>query len=257
MVVVPLYLEPDLDSPGQMLPFVDVEVGEVIVRALLDSGSARTALMPPRNVITHPRRSAGTSAFGIAGDQQAWQTSIRLGGYVLGPMEIDAPGTDGRDCIGQDVLSQFRCEYRFADRQLRLNAPAAADVDVYIGQGRHVYLDTVWPANETTASAVFDTGASVTVVDAAFVAVHPSLFVPAGISQGTDASGTIADTPMVTMAGPQILGRSFASSMAAVVDLSAANGTVERRMDLILGWPILTQANWIIDHPSRRAALTR
>jgi hypothetical protein len=61
---------------------------------------------------------------------------------------------------------------------------------------------------------------------------------------------------MMTMSGPQILGREFTSSVVAVVDLAAANRTIQRKMDLILGWPILRQANWIIDHANRLAGLT-
>lgn len=59
---------------------------------------------------------------------------------------------------------------------------------------------------------------------------------------------------MVELEGPSILGHAFASSPAAIVDLTAANATVPRAMNLILGLPLITQVDWIIDHP---AALAR
>lgn len=112
----------------------------------------------------------------------------------------------------------------------------------------------IWP--EVMASAVFDSGASISVVDASFAKAHPHLFVAQGDSQGTDASGATVDTPMVAMRGPRILGHAFTSTGAAVVDLAVVNRTLERRMDLIVGWPILQPANWAIDHLNRSAALT-
>jgi hypothetical protein len=38
--------------------------------------------------------------------------------------------------------------------------------------------------------------------------------------------------------------------------LSAANATLERPMDLILGYPTWSQADWLFDFPSRKWALT-
>jgi hypothetical protein len=259
VVDIPVHIRSEPGEPDQALPYVDVEVGGRTIRALLDSGAARSTLTPPDDASTEARLPEGTGVFGVVtGDRHVWLTAVRLGDRDLGPTEVNThPAGYGRDLIGQDVLSQYRCEYRFADRQLRLDGPAPrVTAPIVITEGRHVYLDVSWPGVGVTASAVFDTGASVTVVDAAFVDTNPTLFTPDGTSQGVDGSGAAMDTPMVVMSGPQILGGSFASSPAAVVDLSAANRTVARRMDLILGWPILHQANWMIDHAEQQAALT-
>jgi hypothetical protein len=233
-------------------------VGGRTVRALLDSGSARTTVTPPDDGILHTREPEGSGVLGGQGERRVWRTSIRFGDVDLGAIEVDThnPG-EGRDHIGQDVLSQFRCEYRFADHKLRLNEHAAtADTfPIFISDGRHVYLDVAWPTGGT-ASAVFDTGASVTVADASFVEAHSALFTPLGESRGIDGSGTVLKTPMAIMTGPRVLGQTFTASTVAVVDLSAVNQTIQRPMDLILGWPILQQVNWFIDHPKRLAGLT-
>jgi hypothetical protein len=44
----------------------------------------------------------------------------------------------------------------------------------------------------------------------------------------------------------------FGRHQAAVVDLSHANSTIELPMDLILGYPTLRQADWLIDFPASR-----
>jgi hypothetical protein len=119
-----------------------------------------------------------------------------------------------------------------------------------------VYADVTWPTGES-ASAVIDTGASITVVDERFATQHPQLFTHEGIGEGTDASGTVLRTPVVRMAPIHMLGAELAASPAAVVDLSAANAAVEGRIDLILGWPILSQGTLTIDHPRHMASFQR
>lgn len=257
--MIPIEIEPDPDDPvGQALPYVWVQVAGHACRALLDTGSARTTLTPPDAAAVQILDGDGTGAFGISGERRVWRTSVGIGERELGPIEVDTYEVgDGRNLLGQDILCQFRCEYRLTERLLRLDGPELSDgAPIFIGEGRHAYLDVSWPQHAVSASGVFDTGASITVIDAAFVEAHAALVTPAGTSLGTDGSGTTMETPMVTLAGPTILGRWFTETIGAVVDLSGANRTVERPMDLILGWPILRQANWAIDHPKRLAALT-
>ena len=69
-----------------------------------------------------------------------------------------------------------------------------------------------------------------------------------------DATGEIMTTAMMTMAPITLLGSPFDSSTVAVVDLSAAHTALERPMDLIVGWPILSQGAFYIDHAARRAS---
>ena len=256
VVDIPIEIEPG--DPGQALPYVRADVGGRTVRVLLDSGSGRTTVTPPDDAILHTREPEGSGVFGGQGERRVWRTSIRLGDVDLGTIEVDThkPG-EGRDHIGQDVLSLFRCEYRFAEHTLRLDehAAPAETFPIFLGDGRHVYLDVAWSSGGA-ASAIFDTGASVTVADASFVRTHSALFTPAGESQGTDGSGAVLETPMATMNGPRILGQTFTASTVAVVDLSAVNQTIQCPMDLILGWPLLQQANWLVDHPKRSAGLT-
>lgn len=264
MNVVPLHLVQDPDEPEETLPYLDIVVGGNLTRALLDSGSARTTVVPPVDAtIRHGGPSDGTGVFGVHGNEsesrQVWTTTVQLGGRTIPDVDLDLrTGGEGKDLLGQDVLTRFSCEYRFGDQELRLDGPPlGADAHrIHLGEGGHVYLDLAWPPDGPAASAVFDTGASVTVVDTAFAQAHPELFIPTGASRGTDSSGATFETPMVRMAGPRLLGRDFAATRAALVDLEPVNRTIQRRMDLIIGWPILRQANWMIDHAGGLAALT-
>lgn len=104
-----------------------------------------------------------------------------------------------------------------------------------------------------TADAVFDTGASITLIDKSFADTHTELITEAGVTTGTDASGTRLETPLVELAASSILGHTFAPTPAVIVDLSPANATITRPMNLILGWPLLSQVDWIIDHRGGQA----
>ncbi len=124
---------------------------------------------------------------------------------------------------------------------------------IRLDAGRRVYVDVTWPTGEG-ASAMIDTGASVTVVDERFAAQNAKLFTHESMSEVTDASGAVLRTPIVGMAAIQMLGAEFEASPAAIVDLSAVNAAVEQRMDLILGWPILAQGTLTIDHRLQAAS---
>jgi hypothetical protein len=261
MIEVPLRLVADEDDPGLFLPYVVVEIDGVPVEALLDSGASRTHVVDRPGLVTREASArASSSAFGAGTSVNRTATvACRLGGVDL-PVDAavvppDHPGHG--DLVGQDVLSRFRCGYRLADGLLLLDPDLPGDSSaIYLDHTMHVSLDVAWE-DGPTASAAFDTGASITVVDQAFADRHPELFRPAGTSAGSDATGATAETPMAVMRGPEILGVSFGDAAVAIVDLSGANSTLRRPMDLILGWTVTSQAAWIIDHTAARASCVR
>ncbi len=251
MLRVPLEIVPDADDSRLALVFVGLQVDGRSVRALLDSGASRSAVLEQPGLVGVEARAGGTGVFGVVADDRRAQVAVAFAGRDLGYLEMsvvpaDHPGHG--NLVGQDVLARFRCEYRLAEGVLVLDGDLPeASRRIHLDAGRHVYVDVTWPTGEV-ASAVIDTGASVTVVDERFAAQHTRLFTHESLSEGTDASGTVLRTPVVRMAALQMLGAELDASPAAIVDLSAANATVEQRMDLILGWPILAQGTLTIDH---------
>ena len=251
MLRVPLEVVPDADDPRFALAFVQVQVDERPLRALLDSGASRSSVVARPGLACVAARAEGTGVFGVSADELRAQVAVRFAGHDLGSVEVSVVSADHPghgDLVGQDVLARFRCEYRLAEGILVLDGDLPEDVHhVHVDAGRHVYVDATWPTGEV-ASAVIDTGAAVTIVDELFAAQHPELFTHESMSEGIDANGAVLQTPIVRMAPLQVLGADLGASLAAIVDLSAANATVERRMDLILGWPILAQGAFMIDH---------
>lgn len=124
MVDIAMWVEPDPDDPGQALPFVDAVVGGRTTRALLDSGAGRTTVTPNSDAIIELLPPEGTGVFGGQGERYVWRTTVEIGPHRIGPIDVDTNGAGGgRELIGQDFLSRFRCEYRFSDGLLRLDGP--------------------------------------------------------------------------------------------------------------------------------------
>lgn len=170
-----------------------------MVRALLDSGAARSSVVRRAGVVRSGVTGVGRGAFGVAVEEELVDLHVHFAGQDLGPMRVavvpeDFPGHG--DLIGQDVLSQFRCEYRLAEGLLILDGEdLGLGYEVFLDEVSHVYAEVRWPSGES-AQAVLDTGAAVTVVDRGFVERHRSLFEPDGQSEGMDASGQTVSTPM-------------------------------------------------------------
>lgn len=257
MRTVNLDIVPDPDDASLALPFTAFTADGTTVRALLDSGAARSSVVQRAGVVRSAVTGVGRGAFGVAVEEELTDLHVHFAGRDLGSMCVavipeDFPGHG--DLIGQDVLSQFRCEYRLGEGLLILDGEdPGLDHEVFLDEMSHVYAEVRWPSGES-AQAVLDTGAAVTVVDCAFVERHPSLFEPDGQSEGMDVSGQTVSTPMMTMAPMTLLGSGFDASKVAIVDLSSANATLTRPMDLILGWPILSRGTFYVDHGRGLAA---
>lgn len=259
MIELPLEIEPDQDDPDLALPYLTVVLDGRPRRLLLDTGAAKTTVAAPSGRIVRDANGAGGRGL-FGGSAVVGETEVRiaLGRCDLGECTVR---TGAEELLGQDVLSRFRCEYDLVQGVLTLDGPPpTAAHPVRIGVRGHVLLEATWPAvpaaageatageaTATKATAVFDTGAAMTVVDAGFVDAHSDLFAPDGTSTGTDAAGESRATPMARMSGPTILGSHVAESTVAIVDLRPLQAG-EEAFDMILGWPILSQATWIIDH---------
>lgn len=173
---------------------------------------------------------------------------MQLGDRTLDNVDVDPRSdTEGRDLLGQDVLTKFCCEYRFGDQELRPGCPpvGAEGHRIQLGEAGHVYLELEWSPDGPAASAVFDTGASVTVVDTAFARTHPELLTSPGttrrgvprrrrqlfeVARAAEQSGGPGSETVcsVVEAGGAAAGSGFAALNAPVADgLGDVAGAVE------------------------------
>lgn len=255
---VPLIIEPDPDDPDFASVLVEATVAGRPYRMLLDTGAARSQLDADEYTRALPAVSGDSSSAAFGG--QVSDPVVTITDLVAGPLRIpalDVTRSERRigNLLGMDVLGQHRCRFRLAAGVLDLEAPGdEACHELLVGRRGHPYVELNWPG--ASGLACWDTGAGATVVNRAFWLEHPGLFEPIGTSEGTDAHGEQAETPLLRMAGPVIGERAFASHKAVAVDLSGVNSTLDYPMDLILGYPTIRQADWLFDFPARRWAVT-
>src|SRR3954471_20916121 len=222
---------------------------------MLDTGGARSTLplddltstFEPVDVDDEPGR--GALGPGSADTGRAVVPSISLGPLEVRDLVVDlAPdGSDAPTILGLDVLRGHRLELRLAEVMLGVDtdAPVDAERPLPLSSGSHPHVVVGW--GDIEATALFDTGASVTVVDTAFAAAHPELLEPLPTSTGTDAAGNRAETPMARMAACAVGGRRFDASLAVIVPIRGIQRAGDPEFDLILGLPMIRQADWIID----------
>lgn len=259
-----LIVIPDPDEPEAGEVYVDGAVDGHAYRFLLDTGAARTSLVFDEYTSTlnsvGSRSSSG--AFARMSDDLIVIPSINVGPISREHITVSRAAAGAkhvRNLIGMDLLKDLRCHFRFDENRVLVLAddePRDGDVfhDLFPDSGFHPYVDVL--LGGTPAKAVWDTGASITVVDLNFIDKHPAFFQPAGSSAGTDASGSTMQTPMFVMSETVIGTQVFAPRRVAGVDLSQVNATIEMPMNLILGYNTLSQANWLFDFPRRRFAIT-
>lgn len=244
--------------------YVDGAVDGRAYRFLLDTGAAKTSVIADDYTATFEPVGTDDSS-GVFTPTRA--DLITVPSISVGPVarqnftlaRAAAAGPGVKNLIGMDLLKDFCCHFFFDDSRVVVgdggHDQRHAFQPLLLDQRFHPYLDVEF--GDTRASAVWDTGASLTVVDAGFVSRQPAFFAAAGRSTGTDAAGTQVETPLLVMSGAVIGGRAFSPHKVAAVDLSQVNAGIEVPMDMILGYSTLRQANWLLDFPRRRWALSK
>jgi len=258
-------IQPDAEDADAAEVFVDGAIGGRPYRFLLDTGAARSCVRYDDYTATFASVGTDTSSGVFAGGSRDLVTapSLALGSIVRSDFTlVRAAQEDTRrqNLIGMDLLKDLRCHFRFDERRVvtdedGVEEDTAAFEEMFLDQRAHPWVPV--QLGGVTANAVWDTGASITIVDAGFVARQPGLFQAAGQSTGTDSTGAQQETPMYVMAASVIGGQTFHAQRVAAVDLAQVNATLERPMDLIVGYNAYSKAHWLFDFPRRRWRITR
>lgn len=261
MSSIPLIVISDPDEPGAAEIYVEGSVNSAPRRFLLDTGAARSSVAADAFSETLPtageHHSSGTFSHTVDDlvivDQLTVGPIQRTGFQITRAREHTSARAS---LIGMDILKDHCCHFRFDRQRLDVDTnPATAGAPftpLTLDQKFHPYVTV--RLGEVSANAVWDTGASLTVVDLNFIRAHAAHFSAAGHSIGTDANGTQVETAMYLMDAAQIGGRTFPPHRVAAVDLSPVNAAIEIPMDLIVGYNLYSQANWLFDFPNRRWA---
>jgi hypothetical protein len=262
LAAIDLFIEIDPEATDEALYFVDGSISGHPYKFLLDTGAARSAIIQDEFNTQYEAvgASGGSGAFMPSDNDLIMVPDIRLGTLVQEDMVLGRTKGDASrrtNILGMDFLQHYRCEFYFDQNKLVIDQPNNTNDDVSLytlqtGAKYHPYVDV--SVESVTAKAVWDTGASITLVDSNFIAKHPNLFTPDGTSEGTDSTGATFETPMYKMKACEIGQSMFPEARVATVDFSHMNANNAIPMDMIIGYNIYSKANWLFDFPNKQWA---
>jgi len=265
MADVPLIIQPDAEELEAAEVLVEGSVGGRPYRFLLDTGAANTRIALDAYTVGFAslERSQTSGVF-----RQGSDDLISLPVVQVGPMtrrnvtvaRAPAEAEHVANLIGMDVLKYFRLDFDFSEGRLTVDPsddPRGGLTwhALTMDNKSHPYVEVQFGHKQ--ASAVWDSGSSLTVVDATFINQHRVFFRKAGESTGTDSTGQEGAASLYIMSSAVIGDLTFPPHRVAAVDLAGVNATLELRMDLILGFSTLRHADWLLDFPNRRWAFSR
>jgi len=255
---VPLTIRVD-DDPGTALLFVTASVDGIEQEFLLDTGASRSRIRRSDRTDAWRVEAADPGAHGVFGAaahaRQARVPSISLGTIEANDVIVDvAEGDDAppASILGLDVLRGHRLGVRPSIGMLQLDEQAAIDRwrPLTISARGHPLVEVEWDG--VTARAVWDTGASTTLVDRELAAAHPALFAPTGATgTGTDAHGNQGESAELRVATCRIGGRLFPPSIAATASLAGLARPGDPAFTMIIGYPLIARADWVFDLRAR------
>ncbi|MBK8022198.1 MAG: aspartyl protease family protein [Chloroflexi bacterium] len=264
MDTIALFVERDPEEAEAASVYVDGHLDGKPYRFLLDTGAARSSVVFDEYTAT--LRSAGknssSTVFSVSEDDLVTVGRLDIGPIVRQDLiltrQTEGPGR--QSLIGMDVLRDFCCHFLFDDGQLLVDETCPPDFlrpthPLLVDAKYHPYIEV--RLGTASASSVWDTGASLTVVNTDFIGRHPDYFAPVGTSKGMDATGQEVETPMFVMSSAHIGGYLFPPHRVAAVDLSGVNATLEMPMDAILGYSTFGRADWLFDFPGKRWMISR
>lgn len=204
---------------------------------ILDTGCATTSLF--YNDFSSKFKSLGeheySSAFGKALSDTIEVKSIGAGPIQHANIQISRTRDGGNDknLFGMDLLSET----------LHLDSRSIP------------FLELNLPSSK--AIAVWDTGAGITIVNREFFESHRDLFDSGGKTIGTDSAGKTFETEIYRMKSIRIGEHLFPAHRVVPLNLSHIADKTGHRMDFILGYSTLRLANWVMDFPNHRWAITK
>lgn len=245
---IPLLFEHDdeLEPESIVLIVEGSAVGEP-VRFVVDTGATRCSVHDSGAIseLVGIGADSGRGASGtVSGDDIVIIDKITVGELTL--RSVSASRTSrSRPLLGMNALSELECHFRFSCNRLDVDTSTDSS-DCERALVRHPGGSPIVDVDFGTVAtrAVWDTGASLTVADAAFARAHPDLFELGVDGSGFDAVGAAVSGPHARLASCTIGGTPFEASACIVIDLAGLNSALDEPINLIVGMPIIRRADW-------------
>ncbi len=236
---------------------VQVKLNGEILPFILDTACAKTTLC--FNESSKKFKKVGTSTssgvFGSYSFDLIKVERLELGSFILRNLTLarSLEEHSSQNLLGMDILKDYNLIFNFPENRLEVN-----NKDVVIQSPESLTLDDgnipyiPVKCGEKDISAVWDSGAGISLVDLNFIEKNKSLFQEVAHEIGTDSGGSKFSTPVFIMNSIQIAGCQFKPHKVAGVPLSVINKSVKIPMQMILGFGAFQQAKWWFDFPRKQ-----
>ncbi|BDZ46547.1 hypothetical protein GCM10025866_24560 [Naasia aerilata] len=258
VVTVALSYEQDDElEPESVVLVVEGFANGEPLRFVVDTG-AGTSSVPNLGALRELPVSGMSAARGanatVSGDHIVVVDQLEVGELTARSVRANRSDPPRRPLLGMDVLGEHRCFFRFSSDRLELDGPIGArDEDLELVRRGNGSPGVAVDFGSTTVLALWDSGASLTVVDGEFARTHPRIVVTSGSkSSGFDSVGDQVSGTRCIVSECRIGGQLFGPSAGVVLDLGALNAVLPSPLNVIIGMPLARRADWLFDFPNDR-----
>lgn len=241
--------------------FTDCLVDQVLERCQIDTGSYEVGLRPRPEFETYPAEGVG-GVMGATGAvlpaRHVRLGALSFGGFKLG--DVDAAISDtpfDHSIIGLELIERLGAvTFDFRRNELRRGRVASrgACSQPFDIVTRMIRLPV--QAGDRPVMAAWDTGASTTVADKAFIEANPQIFrFVRALAPGTDATSTGVPVSLYRASTLSFCGRDFHDVAVVAVDMSRPKAMVPDFPDLTLGANLMAGNSWSFDFRNRSWSL--
>ena len=243
--------------------FVDCMVDRVLELCQLDTGSYGVGLRPRPEFEAYPAEGVG-GVMGASGRPLPTR-EVRLGALSFGQFKLqDVPAAVSdspfdHSIIGLEYFQRLGAfTFDFRRNEFRRGWPASSRscAEPFEVTTRMIRVPVDLPG--VHVKAAWDTGASTTVGDAAFIAAHPEVFrFVRKLPPGADATSTGMPVSLYVASRLSFCGRDFHDVAVVAVDMSRSKALVPDFPDLTLGANLMVGDSWSFDFADRSWAYGR
>jgi hypothetical protein len=249
---MPLSIQQGPLGSGKM--FLPCEFDGTQDLCFLDTGSTNSFVANKSNFSSYPK--TGTIRYKSASGIPKEIDEIEIGKLQLGQLSLsnfkigrieDDPNFTSVVGINAFALTQFG--FIFSGKpeltlNQRPNIPLKSDLSVL---DKNI-LTVPIIMNGTKSYGFFDTGAGLSSIDIEFVKKHPENFeFVQDIPNGTDATGKPVVLKLFKMKNVVVGSIKFENENVLAMDFSVVRDHVSKEADFIIGFNLITKANWYFD----------
>jgi hypothetical protein len=258
---VAITIDPDPKDTRALQCWVDADAGGTKLRLLLDVGSHLSSVPSWREFATADLHSMRTGR-GTSGES-ATKRVIRIPHLRVGDLiaedvlvELQPDGWPHPPLLGTHVFEPYACAFRFSQGRIDVGIEGSPHWTIW-GVGSTPVVELRW--DDTSATAIWDTGAGMTLVDQTWAQTHPDVVTILNVQDhgtGTDSTGSAVPGRHGRLAGYSVLGVRFPGNQpCGVIDLSPFNAHMSKPITMFLGLPQIRQVDWLLDFPRRKIAI--